>query len=394
MGKIAKKGNKSLFEVVDKIKALLQVDPLHDIYSRINEAVLSDNLSEILEKYTEVIKADPERDWIQNMFMFSGADSAGLGQDYTPAALSKIMAGVSDYEDAETVLDVCCGTGSLTLQLHKKHPGLHFTMQECDARVVSLLLFNMALNNVKADVLHMDIITGQIFAIYEVRPGERFGAVEKLPGTDYEVEKYDIVIANPPFNMKIPVMQPVLIHRETTDGNTFFIDYCMQHMKENGRGGVIMMNSILCKDGDIEEVRKALIEQKRLAGAMNFTTNLFESTSIGTCMLCIGEADRPLLIDCTEKKAGAGKKWTYSCEQIEEILSIFHERKAGDIRTFDEVVPGEYLALIPDAEELKAREYAIDANRYLSGGCVTEADLKKTVNDYIQWKVMQAFQGR
>ena len=349
MGKIAKKGNKALFEVVDKIKTLLQVDPLHDIYSRINEAVLSENLSEILDKYTDIIKADPERDWIQNMFMFSGADSAGLGQDYTPAALSKIMAGVSDYEDAETVLDVCCGTGSLTLQLHKKHHGLHFTMQECDARVVSLLLFNMALNNVYADILHMDIITGQIFAIYEVRPGERFGAVEKLPGTDYEVEKYDIVIANPPFNMKIHAIHTALINRETTDGNTFFIDYCMQHMKENGRGGVIMMNSILCKDGDIEDVRKALIEQKRLAGVMNFTTNLFESTSIGTCLLCIGEADLPLLIDCTEKKTGAGKKWTYSKEQIEEILSIFRQREAGNVRTFDDVTPGEYLALIPDA---------------------------------------------
>ena len=31
MGKIAKKGNKSLFEVVDRIKELLRVDPLHDI---------------------------------------------------------------------------------------------------------------------------------------------------------------------------------------------------------------------------------------------------------------------------------------------------------------------------------------------------------------------------
>lgn len=126
MGKIAKKGNKDLFEVVDKIKELLQVDPLHDIYSRINEAVLSENLSEILDKYTDIIKADPERDWIQNMFMFSGADSAGLGQDYTPAALSKIMAGISDYKEAETVLDVCCGTGSLTLQLHKKAPRIAF----------------------------------------------------------------------------------------------------------------------------------------------------------------------------------------------------------------------------------------------------------------------------
>lgn len=394
MGKIAKKGNKDLFEVVDRIKELLRVDPLHDIYGRINETVLSENLSEILEKYTEIIKADPERDWIQNMFMFSGADSAGLGQDYTPAALSKIMAGVSDYEGAGTVLDVCCGTGSLTLQLHKKHPGLHFTMQECDTRVVSLLLFNMALNNVYADILHMDIITGQIFAIYEVRPGERFGTVEKLPETDYKVEKYDIVIANPPFNIKIPAMQAVLINRETTDGNTFFIDYCMQHMKEGGRGGVIMMNSILCKDGDIEDARRALIEQKRLAGAMNFTTNLFESTSIGTCLLCIGETDRPLLVDCTEKKTGAGKKWTYSGEQIEEILSIFQEKKAGNIRTFDEVTPGEYLALIPDAEELKAREYAIDTNRYLSCGCVTKEDLKEVVNDYMQWKFMQAFQRR
>ena len=394
MGKIAKKGNKSLFEVVDRIKELLRVDPLHDIYSRINETVLSENLSKILEKYTEIIKADPERDWIQNMFMFSGADSAGLGQDYTPEALSKIMAGVSDYEDAETVLDVCCGTGSLTLQLHKKHPGLHFTMQECDARVVSLLLFNMALNNVYADILHMDIITGQIFAIYEVRPGERFGTVEKLPGTDYKVEKYDIVIANPPFNMKIQAMHTALINRETTDGNVFFIDYCMQHMKKSGRGGVIMMNSILCKDGGIEDVRKALIEQKRLAGAMNFTTNIFESTSIGTCLLCIGEAEQPLLIDCTEKKTGTGKKWMYSDEQIEEILSIFQERKAAGIKTFNEVTPGEYLAIIPDAEELKARAYAIDAKRYLNGGCVTAEDLKETVNDYMQWKFLQAFQRR
>lgn len=194
--------------------------------------------------------------------------------------------------------------------------------------------------------------------------------------------------------MKIPAMQAVLINRETTDGNTFFIDYCMQHMKKSGRGGVIMMNSILCKDKDIEEARRALIEQKRLVGAMNFTTNLFESTSIGTCLLCIGEAERPLLIDCTEKKTGAGKKWTYSKEQIEEILSIFRHREAGNVRTFDEVTPGEYLAIIPDAEELKARAHAIDATRYLSCGYVTKEDLKEVVNDYMQWKFMQAFQRR
>ncbi|MST67916.1 hypothetical protein FYJ57_14715 [Lachnospiraceae bacterium BSM-380-WT-5A] len=58
------------------------------------------------------------------------------------------------------------------------------------------------------------------------------------------------------------------------------------------------------------------------------------------------------------------------------------------------VTPGEHLALTPDKEELKIHAYAIDANRYLSGGCVTEEDLKETVREYMQWKFMQAFQRK
>lgn len=214
---------------------------------------------------------------------------------------------------------------------------------------------------------------------------------ERLTCGKKNIEKYDIVISNPPFSMKVPAFTASLTGKTSTDGNIFFIDYCIRHLKEDGRGGVIMMTSILCKDGDTEDARNALIEQKRLAVAMNFTTNLFESTNIGTCMLCIGAAERPLLIDCTDKTVLV-KKWTYSEGQIKEILNIFHERKTGNIRTFDEVTPDEYLVLIPDAEGLKACAYAIDAKRHLRGGCVTEQDLKETVWEYMKWKFMQAFQ--
>lgn len=80
------------------------------------------------------------------------------------------------------------------------------------------------------------------------------------------------------------------------------------------------------------EARKAFIEKKMLSGTLSPTTNLFKSTNIATCLLCIGNAESSVVVDCAKKKESAGKKWTYSDEQIAEIAGFINERKESEIQ--------------------------------------------------------------
>lgn len=50
---------------------------------------------------------------------------------------------------------------------------------ELSKRAVSILLFNLAIRNVNAQVIHGDTLTGEIQSVYRLRRGEKYSDIEE-----------------------------------------------------------------------------------------------------------------------------------------------------------------------------------------------------------------------
>ena len=71
-------------------------------------------------------------------------------------------------------LDLCAGSGAMTIQKWAQNPNKTFICEELDERVIPLLLFNMAVRNMGGYVLNRNALTLEFFKVYKLSPGSRF----------------------------------------------------------------------------------------------------------------------------------------------------------------------------------------------------------------------------
>ena len=99
-------------------------------------------------------------------------------QDYTPKSLADLTGRL--IGDCETVIDLCAGSGALTIQKWNQDKDCRFECIEYDDKAISYLLFNLAVRNIEAVVKRMDVLGGDVLEVYEVTKGEHFGKAVKL----------------------------------------------------------------------------------------------------------------------------------------------------------------------------------------------------------------------
>ena len=75
---------------------------------------------------------------------------------------------------------MCAGSGALTIQKWNQNKNITFNLYELDSDVIPFLLFNLAVRNIDAKVYNMDVLSGEVFAVYKCTPGQKYGTVEVL----------------------------------------------------------------------------------------------------------------------------------------------------------------------------------------------------------------------
>ena len=99
-------------------------------------------------------------------------------QDYTPKSLADFMGLL--LGKSETVVDLCAGSGALTIQKWSRDKQSKFILYELDERVIPFLLFNMAIRNIECIVYHSDVLRQEIFCEYQIKKGEEYGIFKEV----------------------------------------------------------------------------------------------------------------------------------------------------------------------------------------------------------------------
>ncbi|MGX7195461.1 N-6 DNA methylase [Enterococcus olivae] len=167
-----------LSELTKKILGNFNAESVEELPKKIMTTVLR-NEKEKYQAFKNSVQ-DLSIDWLQRIFQYHLADRKEKMQDYTPKSLAQLMGALALRKGETKIVDMCAGSGALTIQTWNLNHETEFECLEFDENVLPLLLFNLAVRNIKATVKHTDVLQNDVMAIYQVTPREEYSEVRRI----------------------------------------------------------------------------------------------------------------------------------------------------------------------------------------------------------------------
>lgn len=234
-------------------------------------------------------------------------------QFLTPIPIIDFVASLVNPKRTETICDPCCGIADF---LSVSYANSDFKLKDNnlfgldnDYNMTVLAQLNMLLNgdgnaNIhyvedKGSIDHKLLDDGKIIALDENY--HLSGNWDNRPdGT--ELMKYDVVLTNPPFgkgrNLDLKKSEDLRVAKfyetyekyiETNpkdglDLGVVFLENAVRSIKENGRFGIVLSNSI-ASNKSFEFAREWLLHQVRIVALIDLPPNIFAETGVNTTII-------------------------------------------------------------------------------------------------------------
>lgn len=327
-----------------------------DIPRLLLEELLSDRQGEILQQVNEKY-ADKTIDLFRDFFQEEQADRKSLKQDYTPDGISELVSRLAPV--GNSLLDVCAGTGTLTISYLARHETNFVRCEEFSSRVIPFLMLNLALRNQESEIVHKDVLTGEIFGIYQIKRGEEYGII--IEKEQVEERMFDVVIMNPPYGMSWnPPQNDVRFNNfgiaPKANSDYAFLLHGFHFLKEKGKLFAIMAQGILFRDKAEKEIRKKLALNGYVNKIITLPEKLFMATSIPVVIVELSKArnEDVYFLDASDDVQVRPKQNIMLPEHIEKIVTLAKNRLV--VKKKSELVP---------IEQIKENEWTLQNNVYI-----------------------------
>ena len=280
------------------------------------------------------IEPDLSFDWFTDYFQEGSSNRKKMMQDFTPCELARLLPKL--LGDFGSCLDVCAGTGGLTVAAWNKKHGARFVVEELSRQAFPLLLFNLAIRNVEGLAINRDTLSGELFGAYRLTRGERFSAIAQTDGIAFD--PVDICVTNPPYSLKWQNNpkdgDPRFAHfgyPPNDKADYGFVLHGFHHLNDAGRLCAILPCGTQFRGNREKEIRKNLIDGGHLAGVIDVPENLFLNTGIQVSLLLLRRepSDEPVVfIDGSQEYEKAKKQNRLTEKEIEKISYTYNKRLA------------------------------------------------------------------
>lgn len=215
-------------------------------------------------------------------------DAAGdSGEFYTPRPIIRFIVQQVDPKLDEVVLDPACGTGGFLVealehiapkvQTAQQRRALHGNLRGVEKKPLPFLLGMMNL------VLHG---IGQ--------PSITRGNALATPITQiHKVQRVNVVLTNPPFGgaEEASIQANFPAGKQTTETAWLFLQLVMRVLKDGGRCGIVVPNSVLFAGGIGARIKEELLSECNLHTVVRLPDGVFEPyTAIPTNLLFFDKA--------------------------------------------------------------------------------------------------------
>jgi type I restriction enzyme M protein len=274
-----------------------------EIFGEIKNKIQSGyNLREIIDQVDELrFRSQNDKHELSQLYeaKIKNMGNAGRngGEYYTPRPLIRAMIQVVKPEIGERIYDAACGSAGFLCEaydyLKKTHPKRTtaqdrtlqektFYGKEKKSLAYVIAIMNMILHGIDApNILHTNTLTENLADVQEK-------------------DRYDMVLANPPFGGKErPEVQQNFPIR-TGETAYLFLQHFIKLLKAGGRGAVVIKNTFLSNtDNASVSLRKSLLESCNLHTILDCPSGTFIGAGVKTVVLFF------------EKGAPTRKIWYY-----------------------------------------------------------------------------------
>jgi type I restriction enzyme M protein len=313
---------------------------------------------------------------------FASSEGKRGGEFYTPKSVVSILVEMLEPTSGR-IYDPCCGTGGFFVQSEK-------FIEAHQGRIGDIAVYGQERNHTTFRLARMNL------AIRGILGDIRWNQEGTLKRDAFPDERFDFILANPPFNISDwDGDQLRADHRwrfgtpPAGNANFAWMAHVHHHLSANGIAGVVMangsMSSMQSGEGDI---RKAMVQQDAVDAIVALPGQLFFGTQIPACLWILakdksnGQAagrtlrDRRqevLFIDARKMGAlipGSRKQKQLSPDEIGKIAGAYHAWRGemGDDAYADE--PGFCKAATID--EIEDHNFVLTPGRYVGAGAVEE----------------------
>lgn len=309
---------------------------------------------------------------------FALAEGKGKGEFYTPKSIVKLIASMIEPYKGR-VYDPACGSGGMFVQSLKfveNHKGnrkdISIFGQEQTTATYKLAKMNLAIRGISADL--------------------GAAARDTFAKDQHPDQKFDFIMANPPFNQKDWRGVDELTKDPRWDGyevpptgnaNYGWILHMVSKLSQNGVAGFILANGALSGEGAEKEIRKKLIENKLVEAILILPRNMFYTTDISVTLWILNRNKKSRIVEHTDlirnyrdredeilfmdlRQCGEPfeKKFTqFSDDHISQITDTFHTWQQINFETDYKDIP-EYC-YSASIEEIRTKDYSLVPSKYI-----------------------------
>ena len=352
----------------ETINGILGIQESYKMPDRLMNILMSEDKDAYFDRFMEVGE-DLKHDWFNEYYQNEHGDRDKLKQDFTPDSVCEIAMEIIELK--EPILDMCSGTGALTIRAWNKGHNDFYCIEYAE-RAIPVLIFNLAIRNIKATVFHADAITREVFNVYILNPGEKYSEIIKSEDKSLIRFTCGSCIMNPPYSLK---WDGARLFGEYPTPPKSKADYCfmldaLERLESDGEITAILSHGVLFRGATEGKIRAKLIENRLIDCVIGLPDKLFLNTRIPVCIIKLKKNRDESNIFFLDASKEFRKDRAYNIldpEHIEKIVKTYKERnfvdKYADIATLEKLKDNEFNLNIPryvDTFEDNPPEHSID----------------------------------
>lgn len=259
-----------------------------EIFGEINNKIQSGyNLREVIERIDELsFNTQAEKHELSHLYeaKIKNMGNAGRngGEYYTPRPLIRAMIQVTNPKIGETIYDGAVGSAGFLCEAFdylRSQPNLStsdlstlqtstFYGKEKKSLAYVIAIMNMILHGIEApNIIHTNTLAENISDIQEK-------------------DRYDIILANPPFGGKERAEVQQNFPIKTGETAFLFLQHFIKTLRAGGRGAVVIKNTFLSNtDNASVSLRKLLLEGCNLHTVLDCPSGTFQGAGVKTVVL-------------------------------------------------------------------------------------------------------------
>ena len=302
-------------------------------------------------------------------FMGSQGDA---GQFRTPRHIIDFIVEIVSPQKNETILDPACGTAGFLISSYK-HIITQNTEKSAGDKLSAAERKNVGDNligyDISPDMTRISLVNMYLHQFASPQIHE----YDALSSEDRWNEYYDVILANPPFFSPTGGIQPhSRFGVQSKRAEVLFVDYIMEHLKPNGRAGIVVPEGIIFQTGNAyKTLRKKLVEDS-LVGVISLPAGVFQPYSgVKTSILILDKElnqkfDSIFFGKVENDGFSLGAQRTrISKNDLPTVISRFREFLLGNF-SLDECVE---IKLI-----LESSDYSLSAGKYQASSADLNSD--------------------